>query len=375
MKLSDLFSRPLNPLTQNKLKAIRFQSPQWTPCRVSLLPATWMQHRHALEEIVLAHPLIFPGYEKGQRDFDAFENPLYEPGRRTDCWGTTWENIQSGMDSHPVEFPLQNWNALDHYSAPRPGEDDLFGPYDWEKIRRQVQQAKEKGEFAVGIFPHGFMYMRLFYLRGFENLMIDLALQEPRLGRLIEIVETYNIAATRRFLELGADLMVFADDLGLQRSLPMLPEMWRRVLKPSFQRLFSLCREAGALVFLHTDGHILEIIPDLIDAGVDLLNPQYRSNGLAGLVETARGKVAIELDLDRQLFPFATPSQIEDHILEAHQALYLPEGGLLLSAECAPDVPLENIDAICTTMEKVCGLTGLRLLDSRIRGDSSKIHS
>jgi hypothetical protein len=66
--------------------------------------------------------------------------------------------------------------------------------------------------------------------------------------------------------------------------------------------------------------------------------------------------VAINLDLDRQLFPFATPSQIENHIGEVYEGLYLEEGGLMLLAECGPDVPLENIDAICRTFESLCHL-------------------
>ncbi len=144
------------------------------------------------------------------------------------------------------------------------------------------------------------------------------------------------------------------DDLGLQKSLPMSPAAWRKYIKPSYMRIFQPCRDADIPVGLHTDGHILEIIPDLIEAGVRLLNPQIRANGLDGLREVARGKVALDQDLDRQLFPFATPSEIEDHIGEVFEALYMPEGGLMLYAECEPDVPLENIDAICTALERVC---------------------
>ena len=107
-------------------------------------------------------------------------------------------------------------------------------------------------------------------------------------------------------------------------------------------------------IYLHTDGHVLEIIPDLIEVGVRVLNPQFRSNGLEGLKEVAKGKVAIHQDLDRQLFPFATPSEIEEHIGEVFEGLHLAEGGLMLYAECEPDVPLENIDAICTALEKTC---------------------
>jgi hypothetical protein len=81
---------------------------------------------------------------------------------------------------------------------------------------------------------------------------------------------------------------------------------------------------------------------------------------LEGLRRVARGRVALNQDLDRQLFPFASPSEIEDHIREVYEALYLPEGGLMLIAECAPDVPLENIDAICCALEQVCHPPDLR---------------
>ncbi|MCU0503962.1 MAG: hypothetical protein MUC51_19760 [Anaerolineae bacterium] len=85
-----------------------------------------------------------------------------------------------------------------------------------------------------------------------------------------------------------------------------------------------------------------------------LLNPQIRANGLDGLVKMAKGHVALHQDLDRQLFPFATPSEIEDHIGEVFEALYLPEGGLMLHAECEPDVSLDNIETICRVLEKIC---------------------
>jgi hypothetical protein len=203
------------------------------------------------------------------------------------------------------------------------------------------------------------MYMQLFYLRGFENLMLDLVTNAPQLPHLIHMVEEYNLAVIEKYLSLGAEYMSFGDDLGMQRSLPMSPEMWRNTIKPPYARMFRPCYEADVPVYLHTDGHVLEIIPDLIEVGVRVLNPQFRANGLEGLAAIAKGRVALDLDLDRQLFPFATPSQIEDHIGEAFEALYMPRGGLMFYAECEPDVPLENIDAICTTLERVCKLPEL----------------
>jgi hypothetical protein len=340
----------------NFLKALYFDYPEWTPFVVSIMPATWMKYREALEEVVLSHPRIFPTYRKGRRNFDTVPGPLYEMGRHTDCWGIVWQNIEPGLDSIPITHPLADWEAFDSYVPPDPDKDAQFGPRPaWDEVCRDLAEAKARGELAVGHpLPHGFMYMLLYYLRGFENLMLDMATDEPRLQGLIALIEHYNVTAIQRYLDAGAECLSFGEDLGLQHGLPISPEMWRRYIKPSYERMFGRCRDADVPVYLHTDGHILEIVPDLIEVGVRLLNPQIRPNGLAGLQETAKGKVAIHLDLDRQLFPFASRSEIEDHIGEVYEGLHLPEGGLLIHAECEPDVSLENIDAICTALERVC---------------------
>jgi len=342
----------------NYLKAMYFHSPEWTPCTVSIMPATWIKYREEAERLVLAHPKLFPGYTAGKRDFDHIPHQLYEPGRHTDCWGCVWENIEKGLSSMVVGHPIENWEDLDAWNPPDPLTDGQFEPRPpWENVKADMETAKAEGLIARGdVLPHGFFYMLLYYLRGFENLMIDMVQDNPRLQKLIETIEHYNITVIRKYMECGAEMVFAGEDLGLQHSLPISPEMWRTFIKPSYEKMFGPCRDADIPVRLHTDGHILEIIPDLIEVGIRVINPQIRANGLEGLIETAKGRVAVHLDLDRQLFPFATPSQIEDHIAEMHEGLYDPSGGLMLYAECEPDVPLENLDAIFTTLENVCNL-------------------
>ncbi len=345
-----------NRETLNFLKTLYFDTPEWTPYVVSLMPATWMKYREDLEEVVLAHPRTFPGYIKGSKDFDEITNPLYEYGQHTDCWGIVWDNIEQGLDSIPIVHPLEDWDALESYTPPDPMTDGQFGPRpDWETVRQEMMAAKQAGKLAAGGgLPHGFMYMLLYYLRGFENLMVDMATDDPRLWTIIQMIQDYNVALVEKYLELGAEYMSFGEDLGLQYRLPISPTMWRKYIKPTYEAMHGRCRDAGVPVYEHSDGKILEIIPDLIEVGVRILNPQIRANGLAGLQEVAKGKVTLHLDLDRQLFPFATPSEIEDHIGEMYEGLYMPEGGLMLHAECEPDVSLDKVDAICTTLERIC---------------------
>ena len=342
---------------QNFLKTAHFQHPEWIPCSVVIMPATWKKYREELEEIVLQHPKIFPGYKKGARNFDLMKNKRYKKGKFTDSWGCTWANIAEGLASVVVAHPIEDWNDFEAFQAPDPltKGDVLDEPPDWQKIEKNLKEVKQNGGLARAGLRHGFMYMRLWYLRGFENLMMDIALDEPRLGQLVEMVLNYSMQLIRKYLDMGAEYMFFGDDLGLQKSLAISPEKFRMYLKPCYQEMFNLCRKFGAGVYLHSDGHILEIIPDLVECGANIINPQTRANTLEGLEKVARGKVCIRLDLDRQLFPFATPEEIKAHIKEAVDKLNLPQGGLMLSASCLPDIPLENIEAICETFEEVGG--------------------
>lgn len=349
-----------NPRTVNFFKTLYFHNPDWVEANVSIMMATWIKYRDEVEDIVLRHPKLFPEFRKkgkGSVNFDFPDAPpLYSPGFHTDCWGTVWENIEKGLDSIAVEHPLDDWAKFDDWTPPDPERDAEFGVRDWDAVKKSIDADKAAGGRGTGGgLMHGFFYMRLFYLRGFENLMMDFGTGEPKLRELIKIVEDYCVHVTQRYLDLGAEFMGFGEDLGNQTALPISPAMWREWIKPSYEAIIGPCRDRDIPVYLHSDGHILPIIPDLMDVGVTMINPQIRANGLEGLKQL-RGKIAIHLDLDRQLFPFASKQEIVDHIGEAFEALYLPEGGLSLNAECEPDVSLENIETICSTLEDICNI-------------------
>lgn len=313
----------MNP-ESDRIKALHFETPEFVPVSVSMLPAVWMKYREELDALLKRHPILFGKFE-GIADYDAVPK-TYAEGNHTDPWGCVWTNIRQGMESIVKQHPVPT--------------------------RQHVHRLKAPDE-DVGL-PHGFMFLRLTDLRGFTELMIDFAEEPPELQMLIDIVLEYNLRQAKLMLQ-GLDAprtLYFGDDLGMQRGLPMGPPLWRKYMKPCFAQLYQPVRHAGHNVYMHTDGWILDIIPDLIECGVSILNPQYRANGLDGLVAQCKGKICINLDLDRQLFPFATPAQLDAHIQEAIAALGSPEGGLWVAAEIGPDVPLENIEAICVSLEK-----------------------
>ena len=318
----------------DRLKALRFEGPEAIPVSVGILPAAWMKQREALDELVHRYPEVCGGQAQDDRDYEAVGG-TYVSGDHVDAWGCVWQNVHTGMESIVTGHPVPRREDIRTLTAP---------------------------EQDVGT-PHGFMYLRLQDLRGFEELMLDFAEEPPELQRLIDTVLEYNLRQVRLSLEAAGSagpgseadagrIFYFGDDLGMQDALPMSPSKWRRYLKPCFEQIYRPIKEAGHYVYMHTDGHIAEIIGDLKDCGVDVVNPQIGANGFDALEEVAKGRICVDLDLDRQMMPFWTPADIDAHVREAVERLGSREGGLWLKAEIGDDVPLANAEAVFSALEK-----------------------
>jgi uroporphyrinogen decarboxylase len=195
--------------------------------------------------------------------------------------------------------------------------------------------------------------MRLYYLRGFENLMYDIATDEPNLHRLVRIVADYWKTVCDQWLAIGVDVMGFAEDLGTQDRSVISPRDFAKWITPVYRELMQPFRKAGTLVALHSDGHIMELMGEFIAAGVDIINPQDLCNGIDELAREVKGRMCIRLDVDRQsVVPFGTPREIRGLIEEEVRKLGSPEGGLELICGIYPPTPAENLDAVCSAMEE-----------------------
>ncbi len=281
-----------------------------------------------------AHVMREPEWRKGQR--------------QTDIFGCEWQYPLEDLAGQVKTHPLSDWRALADYTPPDP--DDWT---DWRQVEKDFAEAHARGEPASGDVEHGFIFLRLTYLRGFEQFMIDVVEHPPELDRLIEIVEGYWTEVVQRYIDAGADLIAFADDLGLQDRLPMSPDAWRRIVIPVYERMFGLCHQHGVKTFLHTDGYVVPIIDDLIDAGLDILNPQDLVNGLDVLQRVAKGRVCIDLDIDRQaITPYGTAEEVATHIRRCAETLGSPTGGLTFVWGVYPPTPYENIEAVVRMMHE-----------------------
>jgi len=311
-------------------KAMTWDYPEEIPISVGALPAMWIQLGDEMQRFAREYPDFFsnpPTAEQARKGLSG----RYKAGTWTDEWGCVWNNDHDGMDAIPIGFPVPNREDILTLAIPKNRD---------------------------GSLPHGLMYLRLLDLRGFEEAMLDFAEECDELQILIDKVLEYNCIQIECALLKTGDVMYFGDDLGMQTGLAIGPEKWRKYMKPCFARMYGMVRKADKLVYMHTDGCIWEIMPDLQECGVNMINPQIRANGLDNLVRVCRGKIPINLDLDRQLYPFATPSQLKDHVRECVETLWLPQGGLGLSVELNYDVPLENAAALLDALREIKGYRG-----------------
>ncbi|MHC4592593.1 MAG: uroporphyrinogen decarboxylase family protein, partial [Planctomycetota bacterium] len=268
------------------------------PCRVHFSQAVRRQHRQELSEIAARYPEIVANTADLADEPDRLDYMHTQGEEATDAWGCVWDNIHEGMVGQVRRNPLDDWSKLAGYQPPSPAETDHVYPIDWDAERRLIRSGRDAGVLIHGATDHGFFFQRLYYLRGFENLMLDIARRDPRLDELCAMVLEFNVGLVERYLELGVDVMNFGDDLGMQERLTISPDDWRRYVKPAYAKLFGMCREAGAHVHLHSDGYIVDIMPDLIECGATILNPQDLCNGLENIWRKLKGKVCIDLDVD-----------------------------------------------------------------------------
>ncbi|MCM8817174.1 MAG: hypothetical protein NC913_06670 [Candidatus Omnitrophica bacterium] len=307
---------------------------------VSIIATIWDSNREYFEKLKETCPKVNIGVAR--------DETRRSGNKIRDKWGCLWIYPHDYLDGQVIEHPLDDWAKLKDYQAPDPEKYT-----DWENARKNIQEAKSKGYVTSGGVDHGFFFLLITYLRGFENAMIDFALGNENLYKLIEIIEDYWLAVIKKWIDLGVDIIGFGDDLGLQNNLPISPEAWRRFIKPSYKKFFGLCRDNGVHASLHTDGWIVSIMEDLVECGVSVLNPQDMVNGIDNIEKLLKGKVCINLDIDRQHITYSgTPEEIDRHIFNCVKRLGSKKGGLLLQFGAYPGTPVENIGAVIKAFQK-----------------------
>ncbi|MCH8120456.1 MAG: hypothetical protein IIC00_12095 [Planctomycetes bacterium] len=343
-------------ITENTLRAIRFERPEHIPVVFWINPACWHHYpQEALFELMAEHNLLFPEFTSEDAVLPELA-PWERAGKPyTDVWGCVWETTDDGITGAVTKHPLADWNALQSrfIGTPDPAQTNGMAAIDWSAIEDKIQRAAAEGKHSTGSLEHGHAFLRLSYLRGYERLLLDMADRDDRLWRLIEMVEEFSIGIVQRYVDLGVAMMRYPEDLGMQLGPMLSPEHFRTYIKPIYEHLMAPAQKAGCLVHMHSDGDIRDLVDDLVVSGVDALNLQDIVNGIDWIASNLKGRVCIDLDIDRQqITRFGSPEQIDNLIRQEVEKLGSPEGGFMMIYGLYPGVPLENIKAIMDAMER-----------------------
>ena len=343
-------------MPDNYTRAVRFERPDYIPMLFVVNPACWHHYpKEALWDLMEEHKFLFPGFTRPSEDWI----PNYPPVARadepyTDPMGCVWHTTDNGITGTVIGHPLEDWSAFNTtWKIADPNVSDGLYPVDWDARVRIWKQTKEKGGTFSGGLRHGHTFLQLCDLRGYEDLLFDMIDEEPLLYDLIDQLTEFNLALVKRFVDNGCSAMKYPEDLGMQSGPMLSPEMFRKYIKPSYEKIMKPARDAGVPIHMHSDGDIRTLVDDIVDSGVEIINLQDLVNGVDWIAERFRGKLCVDLDIDRQsITPYGTPKQIDDLIREEVTKIATPNGGLCMTYGLYPGVPLENVKALMDAMEK-----------------------
>ena len=267
-----------------------------------------------------------------------------------DWWGVGWDTESEGYLT--ADSPLAENPALESFPWPDPHDPHLLDG-------AAATIAADGGQHFLA--PNfGFcLFERAWSLRGFENLLMDLALRLTYVEELLERITEVQVTLARRFVELGVDGGYFGDDYGAQKNLLFSPHTWRELFKPRLALMFAVFREAGLPVILHSDGDISAILPDLVEIGLTALNPvQPEVLDHGWLKRTFGDRLAFYGGVSTQtVMPRGTPAEVRSATEACVRELAADGTGLLIapSHRMMVDIPMENVDALLATFAELRG--------------------
>jgi uroporphyrinogen decarboxylase len=275
-----------------------------------------------------------------------------------DALGTTWRRAAGSIYYEIHNHPLRHATIddLETYQWP-----DVAQPSRFKTLRAEAKKLHDEGQ-AVLLFTGAGIFSPAYEMRSVEQLLLDLAADPEFVTVLLTKLERLTcdcmVGALRECGEY-VDIVVTGDDVASQAGPMMSPSMYRRLIKPHHARMFAAIREnTKAKIYLHSCGNVYRLIGDFIDVGVELLNPVQVSAGEMG--DTARLKrefgerLSFLGGIDTQwALPFGTAEDVRAEVRRRIRDL-APGGGYIAAAvHCLqPDVPLENVLAMCDEVTK-----------------------
>lgn len=340
---------------ENYLRAITFQHPEWIPVNFVINTASYLAYdQNFLFDEIERHKLLFPYFKRPQGKYEPVVSGLIKKDvPYYDDFGCRWETAMDGILGTVVEHPLADLSKLNGYTFPDPNVSNGLGAVDWEKERVRIETSKKENRPVTAGLRHGHTFLQMCDIRGYQNFLFDMMDEEPYLKPFMTKLTDFNLEVAKRYLSMGIDFFQIPEDLGMQVGPMLSVDNFNEYILPCYKRIIDEVKKHDALVHMHSDGDIRLLVDGLVTDGVDVINLQDRVNGIDWIKDTLKGKVCIDLDIDRQkVIPFGTTKEVDEFVKNEIKALDDKAGGLVITFGLYPDVKPENISALMDALER-----------------------
>jgi hypothetical protein len=303
------------------------------PISIWVLPYAATHHPEILKQIQSEFPGDTTGVDGSYTPSARVKGDPYTPGAYTDEWGCCFENIQAGAIGEirtPILGTLEDWQTR------------VQPPYETLPAGASVQVAIDKVNRQVAATDKFVMsgccarpWERYQFLRGTENAFYDVMEPDDRCVRgLIGKIHEFYLRELEFWAKTDVHALMFMDDWGSQTQLLIPPPRWRELFKPLYKDYCNLARSTGKFAFMHSDGFISEIYPDLVDIGVNALNSQVFVMDRQELAAIAKGRLTFWGEIDRQhVLPSPDPEVGRRAVRDYLQHFYDRRGGVFVQFE------------------------------------------
>lgn len=329
---------------KNVIKTLEFDNPNKIPTQLWNLPWADIHYPNELQNIKRQFPDdIISAPELLSETIRTLGDP-YKIGEYVDEWGCLFENRQEGIIGE-VKNPIVNtWEKVNDVHFP-----NEFLSIKFEEINSFCQNNNSKFIISPCCARP---FERIQFLRGSENIYMDFYESKDEFESLLKNIHDFNCKRMETWAKTEVDALFIMDDWGAQNSLLISPEIWREIFKPLYKEYVEIAKKNGKYIFMHSDGNILSIVPDLIEIGVDALNSQIFAMGLNNLNEL-KGEITFWGEIDRQhMLPNFSVKEIENGVEEVYQELYA-DGGIIGQCEFGPGAKPENVYTVFDTWQKI----------------------
>lgn len=257
----------------------------------------------------------------------------YQKGLYVDEWGCRFENIHGGVIGIVRRPLIREWSDLERFEPPA-----CTLAVDREAVNAFCASTDQFVLAGTLVRP----FERLCFLRTMEQALVDLFTRPPGFMELFARLHAHYLAEVEAWAATDVDAIVLMDDWGAQDRMMVSPALWRQLYKPIYKQYCDVARRAGKFVFMHSDGWILDIVPDLIDVGVGAINSQVACMGAEALGRF-RGQITFWGEIDRQVvLSFGSLEDVRRAVGEARGHL-AANGGVIAQCEFGPGARPDNV--------------------------------